>query len=344
MIPRYELSWGEGENIVTVKPRIQFDQSDTSRTYVDPQEFHWTGYWEEFEIKFGVSIENWGVTESQQLVNVVNQINLADSIYGESKLGQGMLAGKFILDAGELAIYALPYFRPRVFPTKEGRPAARLNVRNEEAIYENDSAPEVIDVAARLSYTVGSLDFALSVFNGTNREPQLLPNVDQDQVPFFVPRYNVMTQYGLDAQLTLGALLLKAEAIARQGRYEDMNASTAGFEYTFFDILSTGWDIGILSEHLRDSRVDDVSVNAENDVFGGIRLAANDASDTSAIFGYVQDIDDGTSFMRIQAERRFFDVIKVSMDTTIIIEVDELSPIYNNRNDGFVNLQLEYFY
>lgn len=61
-------------------------------------------------------------------------------------------------------------------------------------------------------------------------------------------------QTGLDLQLTLESVLWTLETIVRSGQGKTYFASTAGFEYSFYNLLGSALDIGIVSEYLYDSR------------------------------------------------------------------------------------------
>ena len=61
------------------------------------------------------------------------------------------------------------------------------------------------------------VDVGLSMFNGTNREPFLMPGADRSGAPVLVQHYDQIRQFGLDAQLTVGSWLFKFEAIQRAG-------------------------------------------------------------------------------------------------------------------------------
>ena len=59
-------------------------------------------------------------------------------------------------------------------------------------------------------------DVGFSLFDGTSREPSLVPTLSGSEF-VLAPHYEQIRQYGLDAQLTTESLLLKLEAIHRTG-------------------------------------------------------------------------------------------------------------------------------
>lgn len=82
----------------------------------------------------------------------------------------------------------------------------------------------------------GMLDFGLSCFRGTSREPSFLPGVDDSGRPVLLPVYRQVDQASVDAQITTGAWLLKLEALYRAGQHDRAGredryfASVVGFE------------------------------------------------------------------------------------------------------------------
>ena len=73
------------------------------------------------EIKFGISKEFWGVTETSHRVDIINQTDFTEGFDGEEKLGQPMIKVSLEKQWGLLDFYALLGFRERNFlETKEG--------------------------------------------------------------------------------------------------------------------------------------------------------------------------------------------------------------------------------
>lgn len=345
--PEYQLFWNDEAHSFVMKPDLRYDQHDKTRTEWDLDDFYWSYFTEPISIKVGRSIEYWGVTESQQLVNIINQINLAENLYGDSRLGQGMLKLTVLHGRGEWSFYILPEFRPRLFPDVEGRPSSAIPIVSDsnKITYEAKEKDRHIDFATRLTSFIADHEFAFSIFKGTSREPELIPVVGPNMNPAFVPYYTQLTQFGLEWQSTLDSLLLKMELVQRYKSDEQYLAGTLGEEYTFFDVIETGLDVGVFLEYLFDRHDHNREyINAQNDIFYGLRIAGNDESDSTAIGGVSFDLDDSTSFCRLQFSTRLFGSTRLSADATLILKVAKENVIYQNRKDGFLNLKLETFF
>ena len=201
-----------GNSIFDFRGYARYDYDDDERSHIDINELAWTYTSGDWEIKSGISKVYWGVAESQHLVDIVNQTDLVDTTDGETKLGQPMVAVSKFTDAGTFSAYLLPYFRERTFPGVNGRLRTNPVVDVDQAVYQSSDEQNHLDYALRWSHTLGVFDLGLSYFDGTGREPVLLANSDETAL---IPNYVQIQQFGVDLQATIGAWLLKMEAIDR---------------------------------------------------------------------------------------------------------------------------------
>lgn len=276
--PELYLEWGGGKQSFTFTPFARLDQHDDERTHADIRELYWRKAGATYELRAGIRRVFWGVTESQHLVDVINQDDFVENLDGEDKLGQPMINLALIRNWGTLDLFVLPYFRERTFPGEDGRLRPALVVDSDHPQYESSSEDQHIDLALRWSRSIGQWDVGLSYFDGTNRDPRLLVNpgdpllvTDPAGTPppacappcqitvFFpdaqlVPRYDQIQQLGLDVQAIYGGWAWKLEAIRRQSEAEKFTAVAAGFEYTYVGVFGTQIDVGAIGEYLWDSR------------------------------------------------------------------------------------------
>ncbi|MFD2179976.1 hypothetical protein, partial [Veronia pacifica] len=289
-----ELYWenNDGDVSFLFKPFYRRDNLDGARSHGDIREAMLTYYSDNYEWKAGIGKVFWGVTESQHLVDVINQSDFVESIDGEVKLGQPMLSLGAETETGFWEVFVLPYFRERTYADKEGRLSlpgfAELTTR-----YESSREEQHTDIAVRYTTSFGDTDLGLSAFKGTNRDPFLQPSVVNGQV---VPSlyYAQMTQFGVDLQTITGSWLWKLEAITRDS-LENHHALVAGFEYSM--VTDTGYDVGLLAEYLYDDRDGKNQVIWQNDIFAGIRWALNDVDGTELLVGGTVDTEDSDSTM-----------------------------------------------
>ena len=176
VLPKLYLADAEGRSF-TLSPFFRYDNADARRTHADLREAYFLVFGEigngEWELRVGIDQVFWGVTESQHLVDIINQIDLVEHPNGETKLGQPMVNITYSSDWGIVEFFVLPYHRVRTFPGSSGRLRLPLVVGDEQVEYESER--KHLDFAGRYSQSFGAFDVGLSVFNGTSREPFLMP-------------------------------------------------------------------------------------------------------------------------------------------------------------------------
>jgi hypothetical protein len=295
--PQYSHEWDDGDQSFTFVPFVRVDQHDSERSHFDIRELTWlkaskTGSW---ELRLGIRKVFWGVTESQHLVDIINQTDLVEHFDTEQKLGQPMINLAMIRDWGTLDLFILPSFRERTFPGREGRLlAGGIPIDTDQVRYESGAKDKHIDWAVRWGQMLGDWDIGLSHFSGTSREPRLLLRRDTQGKLVFIPFYDQIEQTGLDLQFTQEAMLWKLEMISRKDQLGRFTALTGGFEYTF--VRDSGAEIGFLTEYLFDDRHDNATNPFENDLMFGLRLTLNDEQSTELLAGGVFDLDSSASY------------------------------------------------
>jgi len=169
--------WDEGKQRIVGELFQRVDDNDDSRTHGDVRELYYQVIGEDFEFRLGARRVYWGVTESRHLVDVVNQSDFVENIDNEDKLGQPMMNLALIRDYGTIDLFLLPYQRARTFPGAEGYPRLPFPVQAREALYESNQEQAHLDYALRYANAFGPLDLGVAWFDGTAREPRLLPCV-----------------------------------------------------------------------------------------------------------------------------------------------------------------------
>ncbi len=343
--PEFYYDWPNGNDRLTVVPMARLDFSDDRRRHVDLREFNWLHAAPTWDLLVGVGKVFWGVTESRHLVDVINQTDLVENLDGEDKLGQPMLRLALARDWGTLTFLALPYFRERTFPGKKGRLRAGLVVDTDTARFESSLKEWHPDVAARWTHALGDWDVAVGYFRGTSREPRLTLDIGDAGQPRMIPVYDQIDQAGLELQWTVEAWLWKLEAITRWGHGERFGAVVAGFEYTFFSLLGTALDLGLVGEYLYDGRSAAApGTPFENDVFGGARLAFNDVGSTSILAGAIVDDQTGATLVTIEASRRLVDRWTIELESVAFLNVPSTDLLHSVRKDDYVQLRLSRFF
>lgn len=339
----YYREWNNSKQSFRFTPFLRVDGRDSQRSHFDIRELNWTTVHDDWELTVGIGKVFWGVTESQHLVDIINQTDLVESIDGEEKLGQAMIKFSFIQDWGDVDIFVLPGFRERTYPSRVGRLRTAAAVAVNQAEYGSSSARDNIDAAIRWSQSFGDWDVGVSHFSGTSREPRFRPAIHQGR-SVLIPVYDTIDQTALDLQATKDDWLWKLELISRSGFGDRYTAATGGFEYTIYGVTDAGADLGLIAEYLYDSRDSLATTAFENDVFVGARLALNDEASSELLAGIIVDVDDSSRLASIEASRRIGDDLKINLEARFFSNIDTQNFISGFRKDDFVQIELAWYF
>ncbi len=345
-----------GQSVI-LAPFFRYDHSDPRRTHFDLREAYLLLFGEVgdsgWELRIGADQVFWGVAESQRLVDIVNQVDFIEHPNGEAKLGQPMVHATWFGDWGAFEVFGMPYHRARTFQGRKGRLRFQLVVDDKGIEYEREAGPWHLDLASRYSHSLGLVDLGLSVFDGVNREPYLVPVVDADGVPALRQHYTQIRQFGLDAQATVASFLLKLEAIQRAGARnlsgveEDYFAAVVGGEYGFYSVAGSAVDLTLVSEWNYDGRGHDATPGRspntlQNDLFFAAHVALNDVQSTEITAGYFTDVDRATRTLALELDRRLLSEWSLRAEYIALISVDPAELHYTLRSDSFLDLSLMY--
>ena len=334
----------KGGSSFTMVPFLRLDSADPERTHFDLREGFFLWVAEDFELGVGIRKFFWGVTESQHLVDIINQTDLVEFSDAEDKLGQPMINLSVPRDWGTVDLFLMPYFRERTFPGKKGRLRTPLVVDTDEAVYESGAEKHHLDFAVHYSHTLGNWDLGLSHFQGTSREPTLLPGTNIPGPPVLIPFYEQISQTGLELQWVVEEWLFKLEVIHRVGQGDDFFAWTGGFEYTLTGVAGSRMDLGFISEWLSDTRGNSATTPFENDVMAGLRLAVNDIAGTELLLGLIQDLNRPARLVSLEASRRMGDHVKLELEANLFSQQEKGDLLYSLREDDFIQSTLSYYF
>ena len=339
----------------TLTPLYRYDSADSQRTHADVREAYFLMYgdWGEnsWELRLGLDRVFWGVAELHNPVDIVNQLDLVEHPRDRPKLGQPMVHLTISGDWGIAESFLLPFHRKRTFPGASGRlRGSRLIV--DDALYESSADERHVDIAARYSNNLGLLDFGLTAFIGTNREPYFVPSFQAGFVPndasSLIPYYEQIRQFGVDAQLTTGSVLYKMEATHRSGarnllgQEEDYRALVLGLEHTVYALFGSQADLTLLSEWLYDDRGRYATSVWANDLFIAGFLAFNDVQGTELVGGILGDLDHDYRALNLELKRRLSESWSMRLEAIVNLSADPRDLTYDGRRDSFLGVDFTY--
>ncbi|WP_045859466.1 hypothetical protein [Teredinibacter purpureus] len=306
--PEYFKEWNDARDSITLIPFFRLDENDSERSHVDLREFKWVHQFETWDLTAGFDIVYWGITESQQLVNIINQTDFVEDIDAQSKLGQPLVSANYGSEWGSFESYILLGFRERTLAGIEGRYAFPIEIDHDHTLYASEKKSQHIDVAFRWSQMFGGGDIGVSFFQGTERMPQFV--IDNGVAPDDLrlrPYYDLMRQVSIDFQYISGSYLWKFEALNKNpDNSVAYSAGTTGVEYTQVGLFDTRADIGWIAEYLYDNRGEQAPAEVfENDLFLGARWVPNDTVSTALLLSVIHDIKGKEKVFTLEFSRRF---------------------------------------
>ncbi len=338
--PEIYLEWNKGKDILQFTGFGRIDQYDTKRTHADVRELYWQHIYKKWEVSVGVKKIFWGVTESNHVVDIINQSDALEGFDLEQKLGQPMVHASWSPKWGTLDFYAMTYFRQMKFPGPQGRLRPPFSVDQSRTTFEGNRDEYSPDLAVRWSNSMGIFDIGLSHFYGSSRAPLL---ETKDGVNFNT-HYELINQSGLDLQASTGSMLWKGELIYRVSDRKSINAFTVGGEYTFSNIYKSGIDIGLMAEYNYDNRGIELISSMDDDFFFGTRFAFNDRQSTDFVGGVIIDRNNQSTRYVVEANRRIGDSWKFTIESSGFFNIAKSEFLYLLRNDSFIQFSLAKYF
>lgn len=343
--PELYHSWDDNSQSLTFTPFYRHDQHDDERSHADIRELSWLKVFDGWELTLGISKVYWGITESQHLVDIINQTDQVENVDGEDKLGQPMIRFSTVQDWGIVDFFILPGFRERTFPGAEGRPIQELPPGTvfdaDAAHYESSDADDHVDYAVRWLGIYDNWELGLSHFSGTGREPE---SFVFNTAGILVPYYTLINQTGIDLQALIEDWTWKLELISRKNATERFTALTGGFEYTLVGMLDSNTDLGIVIEYLYDDRDQRASSAFQNDLTTAFRFTLNDIQSSELLIGIITDLDDQTVASFIEGSRRIGESFKAELELRSFSNTTPGRPLHNFRQDDFIRAEFGWYF
>ena len=315
---------------------IRKSLNDGGMDIIEPRQLVLSKTFGEIDAYFGYRHTFWGVAESRNIVDLINQQDMAAGISPDNKLGAPSISFETYLGSGDFQYWYMPRFRERTFNEKDAHPGFGLPVFPAE--FAHSKGVEAIDQALRYGNSSGDVDFAFSLFDGTAREPFIVVDSAERGI---VPFYERMRSVGLELQYTGESILYKLEGLTGAQGDENFNASVLGAEKTVYSILDTPWDMGLIVEYQYDDRV---QAQIERLFVSGVRLTSNNEFDTSLLILYTVDDDLSQSIFGLEASRRLRNGMTLGFNYLLYQSDEQQLPLYSLIDDSELSLTLGYYF
>jgi hypothetical protein len=342
-----ELSCSHSAGNSTVSARVfgRWAQHDSALSHADVRELYWRWTRGPWQVRVGVDRVFWGVTEFAHLVDIVNQADVLEDPFGDAKAGQPMLAATASGKWGALSGYLLPGFRDRLFPgrTEPMRPAPPLELA--PAGFQSSRGRSHTDGAVRYSLAKGPIDLGVSYFRGTSRDPEFRIAVPDSGAPRALAHYPLISQAGMDLQLTLDEWIFKMERAERRTAGRTVGAVTVGAEYGFTGVAGTNADLTAVLEYVRDRRQPPPAPGFLDDDWAfGLRLSANDVRTTEVRLGLTSDRHSRSQAWQIRFSSRVAPQWRLESQARVFRRVSPRDPLYLLHDDSYLELTLTRYF
>lgn len=97
-----------GDSSVVITPFARLDQHDSERSHFDFREFLYQRNSDNWEFRVGLGKVFWGVAESRNPVDIINQRDSVEGFTADEKLGQPLIHLSWYKDLGSLDFFLLP--------------------------------------------------------------------------------------------------------------------------------------------------------------------------------------------------------------------------------------------
>ena len=236
------------------------------------------------------------------------------------------------LDSFAVCSY-LPTFTERSFPT---RPSFGLPV-SDNAIIEDDEQKG--GFAARGFFYFDDMEFGLSYFQGTRRDPLLMKLVQTQLTPFYLHTQNLL----FDGVYLGEALTYKLEA--KFGRELDRQffASNLGIEYPLYLLEESITDWVLVAEYLYDDREEKGESHGQNDLFLGTKFNFGDNQAGQVRLLYSYDLQFSSQYADLTYSYRLSDYLRINAKVIAVLTAPEKDRrLYSLKGEEFVKLSLHY--
>jgi hypothetical protein len=271
------------------------DFNDSGRSQFLPYE-NWIAYKpEKFQVKLGMQVENWAMTEVFTPSDVFNSGNVDSQFEDAEKIGEPAISGRFELLKGYLSLFYMPYFVAPVMPSLQ----SRLNPLPEDVklldtkFYSDGELKgnyhPVSQYAFRYARKWGPADLSTHYIHHIDREQAFLGIYPLQSAvrPIFLPT----DQWGVNGSVVDDEWIYKFDFVQRrfteEGSIDGINDPIAlksysvgvlGIERSFGHengMESTGFVEYQKVLGVSEAEAREISLN-QNDLMLGYRLAFND--------------------------------------------------------------------
>ncbi|WP_347330763.1 hypothetical protein [Marinimicrobium locisalis] len=313
---------------------VSLNSEDTERTYLDAREARLSYDFDDWRFSAGMGTFFWGVSETINVANQLNQSDLREGVDGKVKMGQPFVSINHSFAQARFSMFYLPVFVERVFPE---RPALPLKVTSQGAFEEDPDG----DVAVRLEWFLEDAEVGLSLFRGTRRDPLLRPFVSEGGETRLQPFYPQSDSLSVDVVTFWQSWILKGELQAGEELNRGYTATNIGVEYPFYPQVANVQQVSVVAEHLTDDRDEQAASIGQNDLFVGFKADWGTLGENKLRWVAGYDLEYGSRYWDVSLESRLTDFYRAHCQVVIFSKVDRRdSRLHPVETEDYIELGL----
>ena len=340
--PQFNLKWGDSGQEAKGELFFRYDMEDSQRTQFDIRELYVFFPISQFEFSLGVKQIFWGVVESVNVANFINQKDYMEDPVGQQKLGQSMFHTKIFVSDLTLSLMILPQFREMDFPDSSSYFAPPLPVLTDQSKFESKDGKNTLELAARINYPISNFDLNLIYFDGINRSPRL-DIVAQSFTDFVIePYYFDVTLIGGYGELAIKEFLFKVEAVQAKTSFADEMLSVYGTEYNLSSIAGIS-TISFAFEYLDQVEIDPNLSPFNDSIFFGANFIFEDDANSNLVVSHLHNDKAQSSGTFLEFSRRLAENFRFTA-SAVLLDIRQETPNAVFARDDFVQLDLDWHF
>lgn len=264
-----------------LRPRFRIDLADPEANRMEPYEAYVTHRGGAWDLQVGQFIENWGIVDTFNPIDVINRRDYSNGFFDPDRLGELGVRWRRFFSGGKtigeptVSLYAMPVFRRTLYPTEDSRfslgsPGLPFDEDGGEVPEESEASMFAARFQSTLTSAPANADLQLLLARGPDHFPLLMAS-GGELVPFYFG--NTTIGGGLRAvpnEDALGALLstltLKAEVAAKKpylfedsslGPIDDYVQYVLGVDRQFPNLALDGDLLTLTVEYAGETGADD---------------------------------------------------------------------------------------
>lgn len=315
-----------------VRPRLLVDLNDGDLRRFEPYEAYITWAGEGWDLRAGQFVENWGIVDTFNPIDVINRRDFGSDLLDADRLGELGARGRWFFDGGDTigepsaSFYWLPAWRPTLFAPED----QRFSFDSEQLEFDEDAGfePEGFErhfLAFRFQHTLSTGPVNADLQYLFARGPERTPDVIAAGGNRLIPAYFGVATAGVGfravpnedvAGAFLAALTLKAEVVYKDpydfdnspiSDPDDYVAAVVGCDRSFYNVVVDQDQLTLTVEYAWEEGADDTSSQLRpfrNDIIVRALWEMNDFARTSWEVRSFYDFDNDEKVLETIFERQ----------------------------------------